>query len=257
MDISKLEFKMYVIPISFFLPRKLDRHNPALARYFMSDTKPDEKKYVVFFTVFLSIWGFATALVVATVEVIRALGLDSADIPIEPLIRITPEPIFTAPSPLTIEGFLVIAFLIGIPSASRMILPDRILSSAGIRRIRRHNIVQSIPHRNLSMMSGLWGIASFVLLFFSGVLVNEYNAYLWMASSLMFAMIIGIPICIMSLFYVYEIERRIQPKLVKYLIEELGLRVSSLEDMIAKSKGLPPEKQRPIACLSLFMRHSA
>jgi len=73
----------------------------------------------------------------------------------------------------------------------------------------------------------------------------------------MFAIIIGIPICIMSLFYTYEIEPRIQPKLVKYLTEDLGIEVTSLEDMISKSRGSVGEKQRAIACLGMHVPHNS
>lgn len=235
-----------------FLPKRFIKNNQnRLYQYFISDAKNDEKKISVFFTVFLRICGLSTALMASSLEVTRVLGLDSIELPESP-IKLVQQPIITVGSPFTVEGFLQAVLLIGLPLASRFTIPDRILASIAIRKIRDHNIVQTVPSRNLSRISGSWGIATFVIFFFHGLLVNPNQVQLLALYSLMFAMIIGLPTCISSLFYAYEIEARIQPKLRKYLTNELGIKISSLRGMFIISSDSTIEKTRLISCLSSY-----
>jgi hypothetical protein len=129
----------------------------------------------------------------------------------------------TIPSPNQPLGFILVTSLFGIVLAYQMVIPKRILSLGNLVQKDPYGIAYPFLSKmgNLTMMLGS---LPFIFFFYSEIFDGTKSYDGIYGFTFFFTILVGLPIAIFCLFYVYNIENKIKPKILSYLRNELKIK---------------------------------
>lgn len=220
---NEIERKISKKPHFFSRQRKISELE--LSKHFIHDSKKNERKPFKCFKLFISIWGISTSIAATAVQIGIFIGVDKLpQMPFKPLFQIPSQYVMKIPSPTTPESFILWTYLFCVPMTVGILAPAMLLRTANLRYMKDDGIPTSIPKYTFDILGGIGGVIGSAFLFFNDVgtsLDMQIKLLNYVIADLT---IIGIPIVIFCLFYVWDLEPRLKPKILSYIRNDLHIR---------------------------------
>jgi len=221
----KKDFRGKITKRLKFLSRQRKINEVELSKYKIHNNKIIERKPLKCFKLFISIWGISTSIAATAVQIGIFLGLDKLpQMPFKPLFQIPPQYVMHIPPPTNPESFILFTYLFSVPMTMGFLAPAMLLRTVNLRYRKEDGIDVPIPKYDFSIIGGIGGIISSAFLFFNNVgtsLEMQVNLLNYIILDLI---VIGIPITIFCLFYVWYVEPKLKPKILSYFRDDLHIR---------------------------------
>ncbi|OLC33203.1 MAG: hypothetical protein AUH84_07365 [Thaumarchaeota archaeon 13_1_40CM_4_38_7] len=223
---SEIEKKISKKSNIFSRQRKISESE--LSKFYIHNYKKIERKPLKCFKLFISIWGISTSVAATAVQIGIFIGIDKLpQMPFKPLFQIPSQYVMNIPSPTTPESFIFWTYLFCVPMAVGILAPAMLLRTANLRYMKDDGMVIPIAKYNLDIIGGIGGVISSTFLFFNDVGTSLDMQIKLLNYVIVDLIIIGIPIAIFCLFYVWHLESKLKPQILSYLHNELHIRVEN------------------------------
>jgi hypothetical protein len=185
---------------------------------FISNQESNEQQFGSFLRMLLNLWGFATFVVVITMEIGRFVGITT-----------TNDLVTTTYNQHEVFLFIQLARFAGVVYGAFYVIPSKLLSMVNLRHINRsRNTISSIPSYDWRKYGAVYWLFSFGLFFFRDIFTSSAEQiFIYVQQFMFYFILVGLPLMVYSLIYVGYFEPRIRNQLMRWARDELRLRQSS------------------------------